>query len=109
MSEPILRRERWHAMVLFLRKRRNRSGQRGWICSNRRNQFSSGFRRLARGDVDMSIWGHTADGTAVPIFALTSGPIEVRLTAYGARVVSIRTPDRNGKLADIVLGFDKLD
>lgn len=57
----------------------------------------------------MSIWGHTADGTAVPIFALKSGKIEVRLTAYGARIVSIRTPDRNGKVADIVLGFDKLD
>ena len=44
----------------------------------------------------MAIWGYMADGTAVPIFTLTSGKIEVRLTAYGARVVSIRTPDRNG-------------
>lgn len=57
----------------------------------------------------MSIWGHTADGTAVPIYTLTSGKIEVRITAYGAKLVSIRTPDRNGKPADIVLGFDELD
>lgn len=57
----------------------------------------------------MSIWGHTADGTAVPIYTLTSGQIEVRIAAYGAKLVSIRTPDRNGKAADIVLGFDKLD
>lgn len=57
----------------------------------------------------MSIWGHAADGTAVPIYTLTSGKIEVRITAYGAKLVSIRTPDRSGKAADIALGFDKLD
>lgn len=57
----------------------------------------------------MSIWGHAADGTAVPIYTLTSGKIEVRIAAYGAKLVSIRTPDRSGKAADIVLGFDKLD
>lgn len=57
----------------------------------------------------MSIWGHTADGTAVPIFTLTSGQIEARVTAYGAKLVSVRTPDSNGKVADIALGFDSLE
>ncbi len=28
---------------------------------------------------------------------------------YGAKLVSVRTPDRTGKVADVVLGFDKLD
>ena len=54
----------------------------------------------------MSIWGHTKDGVAVPIYTLKSAQIEVRVTAYGAHLVSIRTPDRTGKMADIVLGFD---
>lgn len=57
----------------------------------------------------MAIWGHTADGTAVPIYTLTSGKIEVRVMAYGAKLVSVRTPDRTGKVADIVLGYDSLD
>lgn len=57
----------------------------------------------------MSVWGHTADGVAVPIFTLKSGKIEVRVMAYGAKLVSIRTPDRNGKMADVVLGYDHLD
>lgn len=57
----------------------------------------------------MAIWGHTADGTAVPIYTLTSELIEVRVMAYGAKLVSVRTPDKAGKVADIVLGFDKLD
>jgi len=56
----------------------------------------------------MSIWGHTAEGVAVPIYTLTSGQIEVRVTAYGAHLVSVRTPDRTGKMADIVLGYDSL-
>ena len=56
----------------------------------------------------MSIWGNTAEGVAVPIYTLTSGQIEVRVTAYGAHLVSVRTPDRAGKMADVVLGYDTL-
>jgi aldose 1-epimerase len=63
---------------------------------------------IAQGEVKMSIWGHTAEGVAVPIYTLTSGQIEVRVTAYGAHLVSVRTPDRTGKMADIVLGYDSL-
>ncbi len=67
------------------------------------------FTPIAKGEVKMSIWGHTADGTAVPIYTLTSAQIEVRVTAYGAHLVSIRTPDRTGKMADVALGYDTLD
>jgi aldose 1-epimerase len=63
---------------------------------------------VAQGEVKMSIWGHTAEGTAVPIYTLKSGQIEVRVMAYGAKLVSVRTPDRAGKMADIVLGYDSL-
>lgn len=57
----------------------------------------------------MSIWGTTKDGVAVPIYTLKSAQIEVRVMAYGAKLVSIKTPDRNGKMADIVLGYDTLE
>lgn len=57
----------------------------------------------------MAIWGHTSDGTPVPIYTLTSGHLEVQVTAYGAKLVSVRTPDRAGKVADIVLGFGNLE
>jgi aldose 1-epimerase len=63
---------------------------------------------VAQGEVKMSTWGKTADGTAVPIYTLKSGQVEVRVMAYGAKLVSIRTPDRAGKMADIVLGYDSL-
>jgi aldose 1-epimerase len=63
---------------------------------------------VAQGEVKMKIWGKTADGVDVPIYTLTSGQIEVRVMAYGAKLVSVRTPDRAGKMADVVLGYDTL-
>jgi aldose 1-epimerase len=55
-------------------------------------------------------FGRTADGTPVEIFTLTSvGGMEVRTMPYGATIVSIRVPDRNGRVADVALGFDTFD
>jgi aldose 1-epimerase len=71
--------------------------------------FAMGFSAVAQGEVKMSIWGHTADGTAVPIYTLTSGQIEVRVTAYGAHLVSVKAPDKTGKMADVVLGYGSLE
>lgn len=67
------------------------------------------FTAVAQGEVKMSIWGTTKDGVAVPIYTLKSAQIEVRVMAYGAKLVSIKTPDRNGKMADVVLGYDTLE
>jgi len=38
-----------------------------------------------------------------------SGGVEVELVEYGAIITALRTPDRLGKLGDVVLGFDTLD
>ncbi|MGA2916461.1 MAG: aldose epimerase family protein [Sedimentisphaerales bacterium] len=35
--------------------------------------------------------------------------IKAKLISFGATLVSLEVPDRNGKLADIVLGYDDLD
>jgi len=35
--------------------------------------------------------------------------MEVRLAAYGARVTSIKVPDRDGNFADVVLGYDAVE
>jgi aldose 1-epimerase len=35
--------------------------------------------------------------------------IEMRVITFGGIIVSLKTPDRDGKLGDIVLGFDELD
>ena len=35
--------------------------------------------------------------------------LEARIITFGARVVSIAAPDRNGKIANVVLGYSALD
>ena len=49
------------------------------------------------------------DGKAVSLYTLTNGTITMQVTNFGGRVVSLWTPDRDGKMADIVLGYDNID
>ena len=54
--------------------------------------------------------GSLPDGRAVPVFTLIgTGGAEVRVMAYGAVVLSLRAADREGRLEDVVLGYDSLD
>lgn len=47
------------------------------------------------------------DGHAVTLHTLTNkNRLQARIMDYGGVVVSLRVPDREGKLADVVLGFD---
>ncbi len=62
----------------------------------------------AKGETKMAVFGTMPDGTSVPVYTLTSGQIEVRVTAYGAHLVSVKAPDRSGKSQDVVLGYDSL-
>lgn len=55
-------------------------------------------------------FGKTRTGEAVHIYTLTNRHgVEARITNFGAIVVSLKTPDRKGVLADIVLGHDTLE
>ena len=55
-------------------------------------------------------FGKTKDGHPVDLYTLTNGNgMEVTITNYGGTVVSLKTPDRKGKFADVVLGFDTFD
>jgi aldose 1-epimerase len=51
-----------------------------------------------------------AGGQAVDIYTLRNAHgIEARIMTYGATLVSLKTPDRTGHRADIILGFDTID
>jgi aldose 1-epimerase len=54
-------------------------------------------------------FGKTPDGTPVDIYTLKSGAIEARIITYGGILQSLKVPDKNGKVADVVLGFDSID
>jgi aldose 1-epimerase len=55
-------------------------------------------------------YGKMPDGTEVKIFTLTNkNGLKARVTEYGAILVSMETPDKSGKSADITHGYDTLD
>ncbi|UCD53674.1 MAG: galactose mutarotase [Phycisphaerales bacterium] len=57
-----------------------------------------------------SSFGTTPDGQGVTLYALTNTHgLRAGIIEYGAILVSLEVPDRNGKLADVALGFDDLD
>jgi aldose 1-epimerase len=59
--------------------------------------------------VKKSDFGKMPDGQAVDLYTLTNkNGVQVAITNYGGIIVSILAPDRNGKMADVVLGFDNL-
>ena len=54
-------------------------------------------------------FGKTPDGTPVELYMLTNGKITAKVMTYGAILTEIDVPDRDGKPADVVLGFDNLE
>lgn len=55
-----------------------------------------------------SLFGTLPEGDTVELFTLRNGLLELEVIAYGARVVALRTPDRRGDKADVVLGYGDL-
>ncbi|HYD51599.1 MAG TPA: aldose epimerase family protein [Gemmatimonadaceae bacterium] len=62
-----------------------------------------------RAGIERAPFGTLPDGRVVDGVALTNANgIEVRTIAYGAIITALRTPDRAGRLDDVVLGHDDL-
>src|ERR1700724_265346 len=59
--------------------------------------------------VKKSVFGNTKDGREAHLFTLSNkSGMQVVITDFGGTVVSIKVPDRNGKIGDVVLGYDTL-
>jgi aldose 1-epimerase len=54
-------------------------------------------------------WGKTPEGTAVDLYVLKSDAIEAHIITYGGIVQALKVPDKNGKMADVALGFDSIE
>ena len=62
-----------------------------------------------RAGVDSAPFGSLANGQSTELFTLRNAHgIEVQFTNYGGIITSLKTPDRNGRFSDIVLGYDNL-
>jgi len=65
---------------------------------------------MARHEIKKQAFGMTDSGEPVEIYTLTNANgMEARIMSYGGTVVSLKAPDRHGKLGDVVLGYETLD
>jgi len=61
-------------------------------------------------DIKSSEFGQTADGTQVDKYVLSNEiGMQASIITYGAIIQSLLVPDRNGKIEDVTLGYDKLE
>src|ERR1700733_8099559 len=59
--------------------------------------------------ISSKAFGKTRDGHPVEIFTLRNrNGMEAHIMTYGGIIVSLKTPDKSGKLDDVVLGYDNL-
>ena len=60
--------------------------------------------------VEKSVFGRLPAGTAVELYTLTnSHGLEIKVMNYGATMTSVKTPDRDGKFANVTLTLDTFD
>ena len=63
----------------------------------------------AQAKIEKSPFGETPDHSKVDLYALTNNHgLVARISTYGGSLVGLEVPDRNGKMADIVRGFDSV-
>jgi len=83
----------------------------GWIvmlCSS--TACAGGRAPRPTASVRREPFGTTDRGEAVSVYTLRNAHgIEVRAINYGGIIVSLKVPDRNGRVDDVVLGHDSLE
>ncbi len=63
----------------------------------------------AKAGVTKAAYGKTKEGTAVDVYTLTNANgLVAKITNYGGTITELHVPDKNGKLADVALGFKDL-
>lgn len=56
--------------------------------------------------IEQEVWGMTPEGEGIIRYTMRNeSGASVQLSNYGATILSVVVPDRNGKLADVVLGY----
>lgn len=60
--------------------------------------------------MEQKLWGKLPDGDAIHLYTLDGGSgVTADISDFGGVIVSLRTPDRDGKTGNIGLGFDTLE
>ena len=65
---------------------------------------------MVKPDIKKKAFGVTSDNVPVELYTLTnSHGMEARIMTYGGTILSLKVPDRQGNLGDVVLGYESLD
>ena len=87
----------------------------GCKSKEKQNQSMEGGKMAAKTDqkqmaqIQRTDWGKTKDGKPVELYTLTNkNGLVAKIATYGATVTELHVPDKNGKMGDVVLGFDNL-
>ena len=76
-------------------------------CSQPESGSSGGTEKPTR--VQKAEWGQV-QGASVFLYTLTNRQgLKAKITNYGTILTELHVPDRQGQLADVTLGFDKLE
>lgn len=73
-------------------------------CNNAQNEKTTTMDST----VSENPFVQTIDGKETNLFILQNNNIKAAITNYGGRLVSLWVPDKNGKMIDIVAGFDSV-
>lgn len=74
-------------------------------CAGKTNQET-----MTKPSVEKSEFGKLPDGKTADLYTLTNANgVTAKISNYGGIVTHLYVPDKDGKLEDVVLGFDTLD
>ena len=65
-------------------------------------------RKMGKLKIAKTQFGST-DGSDVHLYTFTTDGMEVSITNYGGAITSLKVPDRNDRLGDVVLGYETLE
>jgi aldose 1-epimerase len=82
-----------------------------WVLqSTGESAGSKGSEGKREATLEKKPFGKTKDGTEVVLYTLTNANgMQAKVMTYGALLTELHVPDKDGKLGDVVLGFDDLD
>lgn len=60
-------------------------------------------------EINRTLFGTAADGMPVDRYTLSDGRMTADVITYGGALQSLRVPDRNGRLTDVLLGYDSIE
>ena len=79
-------------------------------CKSGNKEEKSSEQKNPKCKVEQSFFGKTPEGDSIMLYTMKNEKeIVVKIMNYGGIITEIHTPDRNGKLGNVTLGFDNLD